>query len=352
MPELRIEPLSGLRTIVAGARATRPGGGFEVTPAPPLDPATDPFLEGHEDRTPPELWALRPNGGAPNTPGWRVRAVPNLYPALDPPADGDAGAGGGASPGAGGDPLAHGRGDPELFASRPAQGRHEVIVSTPRAARSLAELEPEELETAMDAWRARVRAQAGAAYTHVIVNEGREAGASLAHSHAQLYAFPFVPAAVARERERFTAYAERTDGRDLLADLLQAEVRRDERVFALDREAVALCPFASRVPFQVQIVPRSPRARFEDDGPVGARLLREVVFRLAAVLGAPPPLNLWVRTAPQGARWFCWRIDLLPKLTQPAGLELGAGLHLNTVAPEAAAAMLREVEPVPHASVE
>ncbi len=355
MPELRIDPLSGLRTIVAGGRATRPGGGFEVTPAAPLDPATDPFLEGHEDRTPPEVWALRPDGGAPNTPGWLVRAVPNLYPALDPPAEDDpherGGASAGAATAAAGDPLAHGRGDPELFASRPAEGAHEVVVSTPRPARSLAELEPDELETAMDAWRTRVRAHAGAAYTHVIVNEGREAGASLAHSHAQLYALPFVPAALARERERFTAHAERTDGRDLLADLLQAEVRRDERVFALDREAVALCPFASRVPFQVQIVPRSPRARFEDDGPIVARLLREVLRRLAAVLGATPPLNLWVRTAPQGARWFCWRIDLLPKLTQPAGLELGAGLHLNTVAPEAAAAMLREVEPVPPAPV-
>ena len=106
---------------------------------------------------------------------------------------------------------------------------------------------------------------------HVIVNEGREAGASLPHTHAQLYALPFVPAAVARERERFTAYSDRTQGRNLLEDLLQEEVRRRERVVAIDDEAVAICPFASRVPFQVQIVPRRPRRRFEDDGPLGAR---------------------------------------------------------------------------------
>ena len=87
LPELRIDPLSGLRTIVAGERAGRPGGEFSIAPRSPLDPETDPFLEGHEDRTPPELHALRPNGGAPNTPGWRVRVVPNLYPAL---ADGGA----------------------------------------------------------------------------------------------------------------------------------------------------------------------------------------------------------------------------------------------------------------------
>ena len=85
MPELRIDPLTGLRTIVAGERATRPGGGMRADPRPPVDPDADPFREGHEDRTPPELFALRPNGGAPDSPGWLVRVVPNLYPALSLP---------------------------------------------------------------------------------------------------------------------------------------------------------------------------------------------------------------------------------------------------------------------------
>ena len=351
MPELRIDPLSGLRAIVAGARADRPGGGFAVEPPAPLDPETDPFLEGHEERTPPEVWALRPEGGAADGPGWLVRAVPNLYPALGAASEAPEPAGRSDSGGA--DPLATGRGEPDLFAARPAEGVHEVIVNGPAPARSLAELEVGQLETAIDSWRGRMRVHAGAGYVHVIVNEGREAGASLAHSHAQLYALPFVPAAVARERERFTAYANRTAGRDLLGDLLQEEVRRDERIVAIDREAVALCPFASRVPYQVQIVPRAPRARFEDEGPLGARLLREVLGRLAGVLGAVPPFNLWVRTAPRDAAHFCWRIDLLPKLTQLAGLELGTGVHLNTVAPERAAAALREATPVlgPAASI-
>ena len=118
----------------------------------------------------------------------------------------------------------------------------------------------------MGVWRERMRAHAGAAYVHVIVNEGKEAGASLPHTHAQLYGLPFVPAAVARERERFTAHANRTQGRNLLEDVLQEEVRRRERVVAIDAEAVALCPFAARVPFHLQIVPRAPAARFSDEG--------------------------------------------------------------------------------------
>jgi UDPglucose--hexose-1-phosphate uridylyltransferase len=354
VPELRIDPLSGLRTIVAGSRADRPGGGFRVEPAPPLDPDDDPFLEGHEERTPPEVWALRPDGGEADGPGWTVRVVPNRYPALGGEGSAlEAGETGrdkaGWAPGPGGfapaDPLGGGGGEPELFASRAAEGAHEVIVSAPAPARSLAELEPAQLETAVGVWRERMRAHAGASYVHLIVNEGHEAGASLPHSHAQLYALPFVPAAIARERERFTAYAERTAGRDLLADLLQEEVRRAERTFALDREAVALCPFASRVPYQVLIVPRAARARFEDDGPLGAALLREVLGRLAGVLGAVPAFNLWVRTAPRGAEHFCWRIDLLPKLTHLAGLEIGTGLHLNSLPPERAASALRDTDP-------
>jgi UDPglucose--hexose-1-phosphate uridylyltransferase len=326
-PELRIDPLSGLRVIVAGERGSRPGAFLDVPRREPIDPEGDPFAAGHEDRTPPELYRLPGADGS-----WRVRVVPNLYPALEP---------GGAPLGA--DPLAGGRGEPDLFASQPATGEHEVIVNAPDPVHSLAELEPEQVEAAMSVWRERMRTHSPAAYVHVIVNEGKEAGASLPHTHAQLYALPFVPAAVARERERFTAYADRTQGRNLLEDVLQEEVRRRERVFAIDDEAVALCPFAARVPFHMQIVPRRPTPRFTDDGPLGGRLLHEALRRLGAVLGQLPPLNLWVRTAPRDAERFCWRIEVMPRLAQLAGLEIGTGVHLNVLAPEDAAERLRSV---------
>jgi UDPglucose--hexose-1-phosphate uridylyltransferase len=90
------------------------------------------------------------------------------------------------------------------------------------------------------------------------------------------------------------------------------------------------------------LVPRVPRARFEDEGPLGAALLHEGLSRLARRLGSSPPLNLWVRTAPLGAESFCWRIDIMPRLTHLAGLELSTGVNLNIVAPEHAAARLRE----------
>jgi UDPglucose--hexose-1-phosphate uridylyltransferase len=294
-------------------------------PPPAIDPSSDPFAEGQEDRTPPEIYAVRPGGGDPNTPGWTVRVVPNLYPAL----------------GDGAHPPARDA-NPDLFWAASASGAHEVIVNSPKPVVSLSELRPEEVLGAMEVWRERMRAHGEASYVHLIVNERREAGASLPHTHAQLYALNFVPAVVARERERFGAYATRMIGSNLLADLVQEEVRRRERVVAIDDETVLMAPYGSRVPFQLMVAPRTPRLRFEDDGPLGAAMLHDALSRLARRLGGAPPLNLWVRTAPRGAEHFSWRIDILPRLTFLAGLELGAGVHLNIVAPELAAAELRE----------
>jgi UDPglucose--hexose-1-phosphate uridylyltransferase len=344
LPELRIDPLTGLRVIIAGERATRPGAfASKIGERRPIDPEQDPFLEGHEDRTPPEVWALRPAGGKPDTPGWTVRAVPNLFPALQPElAEGGEQLAGGSQLAEEQDPLASGRGMPSLFVARPAVGAHEVIINTPRPVGSLVELGPDGLAIAMDAWRARMRAHDGSVYVHLIVNEGVEAGASLPHTHAQMYALPFVPALIARERERFTAYNERTQGRNLLGDVLQEEVRLRERIVAIDDEAVVICPFASRSPYELMLIPRSPRPRFEDDGPLGAALLHNALSRLQRALGGMPPLNAWVRTAPSGAGQFCWHVDVLPRLAHLAGLEMGTGVFLNIVPPEIAAATLRD----------
>jgi UDPglucose--hexose-1-phosphate uridylyltransferase len=325
LAEIRVDPITGDRAIVAGERAGRPNAGLAVEPAAPIDPERDPFALGHEGQTPPEVWALRPDGGEPDTPGWVVRAVPNLYPALAPDAPDP-------------DPSAA----PELYTAFPARGGHEVIVNAPDAVTSLADLPTEQVQTAVGAWRERMRAHAGAAHVHLIVNERREAGASLPHTHAQLYALGFVPQLVARERERFGAYATRTMGGNLLGDLVQAEVRGRDRIVAIDDEAVLMAPYGSRLPYQLMLAPRRSRPRFEDDGPLGASLLHDGLRRLARRFGANPPLNLWVRTAPRDAEHFCWRIDVVPRLTNVAGLELGTGVHLNIVAPEQAAAELRD----------
>ena len=133
MPQVRVDPLSGLKTIIAGARADRPNSGFNATPEPPVDPTTDPFLPGHEDQTPPTLYT----DGDP----WRVRVFDNLYPALVPAAE-----------------APERDANPDLFTAQPAAGAHEVIVNAPEPVSTLSELSVEQLALAVATWRERMRA--------------------------------------------------------------------------------------------------------------------------------------------------------------------------------------------------
>jgi UDPglucose--hexose-1-phosphate uridylyltransferase len=272
--------------------------------------------------------------------------VPNLYPALGGETVDEAGATGGEAGAfaSAGDPLLESRrtGEPDLFASRPATGTHEVIVNSPQHITAMSELNEEQFGTAVETWRERMRAHADAAYVQLIVNEGGGAGASLEHTHAQLYALEFVPAAVARERERAGAYGERTGGGSLLSDVLVEEVRRQERLVAIDEEAALICPWASRSPFELRVVPRTASASFAGDT-AGAAMIHTALRLLAKRFGVSPELNLWVRTAPRGAaKQFHWHVDIAPRLSIKAAFEFATGVDINTYPPERAAADLRE----------
>lgn len=293
---------------------------------------------------------MRQGGGAPDTPGWTSRVVPNLYPALSESAAPAAKAGQSSSAAGeagafavAGDPLLTSQrgGDADLFARREARGEHEVIIHAPEHVTAMAELGEERFVGAVATWRERMRAHADASYVQLIVNEGGGAGASLEHTHAQLYALPFVPAAVARERERFGAYREGTGGGSLLSDVLVEEVRRRERLVAIDEEAALICPWASRSPFELRVVPRREAARFEEDA-AGDAMIHTALRLLAARFGRPPELNLWIRTAPRGAEHFHWHVDIAPRLAVKAGFELGTGVDINVYPPERAAADLKE----------
>jgi UDPglucose--hexose-1-phosphate uridylyltransferase len=286
--------------------------------------ATCPFCEGSEEKTPPEVYAVRRQGGGPDTPGWTSRVVPNLYPALGEEED-----------------EARPDSAPELFASRPAIGAHEVIVNAPEHVTAMAELSEERFLGAIATWRERMRTHSDSAYVQLVVNEGAGAGASLPHTHAQLYALPFVPAVVARERERAGSYSERNAGSGLLSDALVEEVRRRERLVAIDEEAVLICPWASRSPYELRVVPRREEARFED-ATTGGAMIRTALQLLAKRFDGPLELNLWVRTAPRGAETFHWHVDIAPRLTVKAGFELGTGVDIDIYPPERAAAELRD----------
>lgn len=268
--------------MIAPGRARRPGAFLGAIEEPtPQELANCPFCAGREDRTPPQTLVL------PEAGPWTVRVVPNLYPALE---------------------------------------RQEVVVHSPRHVRTFAELDDRELELVAEAWWRRFAAAAGEgfAYVHAMVNEGRFAGASLAHSHSQLVWLREPPPAVTREPDA---------GDCMVCDL----VGREDYAFAADGGLTAICHPAGRAPFELLIAPRAHDAEAADDLAAALRLLREAVRRLRELEG-PVPWNAWLH---QGAHWH---LEIVPRLTVFAGLELGAEIYVNVVEPERAAVALRDVD--------
>ena len=248
----------------------------QIEPETPEELESCPFCEGREDRTPPEVFALPAEGRAPDTPGWRVRVVPNLYPAFE---------------------------------------RQEVVIHSPRHVRTFANLSDDEIDLVAEVWRTRTSG-GGPDYVHPLINEGRAAGASLPHSHSQLVWLPEPPPTVAAERT------------EALTELLSA-AREQQLVVAEGDGATGFCHPVGRLPYETLIVP-------EGDGTLAAalRVLRELVARLRQAEGAVP-WNAWLHHG------TAWHIELLPRLSVLAGLELGAGIYVNSVPPGQAAENLR-----------
>ena len=278
-----MDPRSGRWTVVARGRGRRPGIGAQSIPAPTPDELRRcPFCAGHEERTPPETLRL---GGDP----WRVRVVPNRYPAF---------------------------------------GFHEVVVHSPTHVRSFAELSAGQTALVAEAWRRRARAarEQGFGSVHAFVNEGRGAGASCPHSHSQLVGLRGVPPAVAGEPETSCPSC----------DLVARERMRGSRVVAERDDLVALCPAAGRADYELLICPLAHDRNAFGPSLDGALALVASLTAALRELEGPLPWNAWLHAGPH------WRLELVPRLANFAGLELGAGVYVLTVSPEDAAAALRE----------
>jgi UDPglucose--hexose-1-phosphate uridylyltransferase len=213
-------------------------------------------------------------------------------------------------------------------------GRQEVVVHSPRHVRSLADLTGREFQLVAEAWGARAEAarEAGFLYVHALVNEGPGAGASLAHSHSQLVWLAQEPPLVAQEREIREAA-----GACLLCRVLAGE--REQRIRVVEERdgLLLLCPFAGRQPYELLAAPLECEADAFGSPLLGAALAlaAEGVRRLRIAEGAVP-FNLWLHAGGH------WHLELVPRFGVLAGIELGAGYFVNTMAPESAAGVLRE----------
>ena len=333
MPEFRKDPLLDRWVIIAAERAKRPHGRIAHLPA-----AADgicPFCAGNESMTPPPVLVLPNEQGSGNGASWSVRVVPNKYPALVHRDEVKY------------SPSVAGR----LFHATDGAGIHEVAIEGSGHATEMAALSESDVIHVLHAYQERMRRFRGDArwrYALIYKNQGAEAGATIAHTHSQITALPFLPK---QAREEFDAAAKyhRSEGRCVYCDIIEAEKKFRRRIVMDCNGFVALCPFASRVAGETWILPERHASCFEfgarQDIAALAGVLRQTLIRLSRCFEGPP-VNYVLHSNPLDepqAESFHWHFEILPKLHHVAGFEWGTGCYMNPLPPEDAARRLREV---------
>jgi UDPglucose--hexose-1-phosphate uridylyltransferase len=341
MSELRWDPLKLTWVIINNTAGRRPRDFFMDREKVTISAC--PFCYGREDKTTSEIFALRPPGSRPDTPDWRVRVIPNKFPALRIEGSLD-------KRGAG------------LYDVMNGIGAHEVIIETPDHERSMAEFSPAEIADVFRAYRARLldlRRDPRFRYILIFKNHGLEAGASIPHSHSQLIAIPITPPVAATELTVCREYFERKE-RCLTCDLLLQEREMGTGVVRDDGHFLVFAPFASRFPFELRIVPLRHCHDFalltDQELLLLAEAVKDTLLRLRTVL-RDPPYNFVLHNSPplhlrlgKPGYWgslphdYHWHIELVPRLTKIAGFEWGTGFYINPTPPDEAAQYLREID--------
>lgn len=327
MPELRQDPCTKEWVIMARERARRPEEFVTHSPEEHTGGATCVFCPGNEHMTPPESWRL----GSEHH--WQVRVVPNRYPALSTEASPDYQEVDG------------------MYRRMDGYGRHEVIIETPHHDQ-VALAPTQAVRDVLVAFRERylaLREDPRVKLVLIFKNHGQRAGTSLQHPHCQIIATPVIPAFIRRKYEVATQHYDDT-GRCIYCDIVRLERRLGDRVVQESEHYLVFEPYASRSPFETWIAP------FQHDSCFGrvsevlldelAKVLRQTLLRHHRGL-RNPDFNFVVHTAPvedETKPYYLWHIEIVPRLTTPAGFELGSRMYVNPCLPEDAAEFLRGVD--------
>lgn len=323
MSQLRLNPLTGRWVTIVADRAQRPtdfaprSSQVEAEPDRPC-----PFCPGNEEATLPALETLDEGGH------WKMRVIPNLYPAFD-----------------GDEPFAvHHLGPVHVEAE--ASGIHEVFVYTTDHTGGGQHISDDDAGQMMQMLSRRLQQHANTPnvrYTQAIINHGREAGASLAHPHGQLLGLPFVPGEILEEQRAFSRF----EGGCILCATIEAELVDGGRVLFANDQVVAVSPYWAGSPYELLIIPRSHDLHLTDSSQdtlkgVGVAI-RDSLLALSEVHG-DLAYNLVFHTAPHHySGSYHWHVHLFPKLITTAGFERGTGVMINIIPPEFAAEQLRKV---------
>ncbi|MFA5337228.1 MAG: galactose-1-phosphate uridylyltransferase [Candidatus Omnitrophota bacterium] len=330
MSELRYNLISGEWVIVATERAKRPKDFVKAKKEQPLLPEYKencPFCPGNENQTPIETFRLGDSGS------WKVRSVYNKFGAVSNEEKKER--------------HIHG-----LYNSMNGFGVHEVIIEHPLHNNSIALMSCEDVENILRVYKARYLAIAEMEGIECIVifkNHGPAAGTSLEHPHSQLIATPVVPPQVRGRLERAASFFD-FNGRCVFCTMLESELKEKARIVLETDGFVAFMPYASFVPFTTWIFPRRHSASFAD---INDKEISDLAKNLKTILGKlyygldNPDFNYSIRSIPVGERgkdYSHWYLSIIPRLSQPAGFELGSGMFINTALPEQAAEFLRQTK--------
>ena len=328
MSTIRTDPVTGRRVIISAERADRPRT-FRESERRLSDDGECPFCPGNEAETPPPRATYLDEAG-----DWKVRVVPNKYPAVTA-----------------GRPTVIG--SDGLFETHEGVGEHDVIIETPEHVFSLHDLSEPQVATVVRAWRERLADLADddrLEYALLFKNHGAPAGASIEHTHSQLLALPMVPHLPAPDLDRARDSHDQT-GVGIFCQIIDQTLETRERIVFADDAMVVMAPHAPRFPFELRIMPREHSAHFAAGTAAGDRqvaaALGQTLDRLDRALQAPP-YNLVVHTAPLHSTqlaFYHWHIELIPTLSHIAGFEWGTGYHINPTPPEEAARQLRALDP-------
>lgn len=326
---VRTDVLTHRQVIVATERSDRPI--HVAAAAAPSDHDEDPFLQGNELNTPHERLALRRRGTAANAEGWLLRVVPNRYPAvLEATAS------------------AAEQSDTQPQDQSPLLGIHDVIIECPDHRTQLNQLSEVEVARIVMAWQTRCCQIADGGrfrFVNIFRNEGFNAGASLPHCHSQLLASNLVTSAL---QSRLTAEHnhQSSNGGSLFQAWLNSELTDGSRIVAETPSFVAVCPFASRLPWQIRLCPSGPgvadfcQLSTADVCELAAMLL-SVVDGLKSIANSVA-FNITLTMPPlETPSAFPWMLDVLPRPSRFAGFELMTDVDILTVSPEQSAEQYR-----------
>ena len=336
LPELRQDFVRGDWILLAKARRLRPHQLQHARIVPIASKSSCPFEDPQKSTNgPPLLWFSAPSHKRDSKAlfkNWFLQIVKNKYPAL----------------------THHLKNCPLLlrdgiYTKMSGMGFHEVIITRPHA-RSLAHFSIKEAELVIRAYQKRIQdlfKERCLQYILIFQNHREEAGASVFHPHSQLMALPIIPPDVGRSLDGSQKFYHKY-GKCAHCLIVSQELTQKVRVVYKNKSFIVLAPYASHTSFELRIFPLKHQARFEKisvrDRAFCADALTTALRKLYKGL-KNPPYNFFIHTAPRNIKRFKhyhWHIEILPKMSKLAGVELGTGIEIIAISPEEAAEYLRK----------